>query len=208
MGAGGLLTYTIAITNAGPATARQLTVTEDLPAGVAYVTHSVSAGAYDSTAKVWTLDALSVTRAATLTLVMRMIGDDTAINRVAVTSTVVDPVIGNNGYTLTTTVLPTGVSGKVYEIGTQAPLVGAQVVIADSGGHLYTATTGSGGWYTVTYRTAAPLTSGVITASGSYPGFAAATHLGTLVYGAISESELAAYLQPIYKSPRMTVSRL
>ena len=75
----------------------------------------------------------------------------------------------------------TGINGIVYDAGCRVPLVGATVVITDSASHVYTLTTGAGGWYTLTNSADPTLVAGLAQTVASYPGYAATTASTTIV---------------------------
>ncbi|HMB70090.1 MAG TPA: hypothetical protein VKU85_12295, partial [bacterium] len=66
---GDSVTYTITAANAGPHDATGVEVTDMLPSGVTFVSASASQGAYAAGPGVWTVGALPVSAAETLTLI-------------------------------------------------------------------------------------------------------------------------------------------
>jgi uncharacterized repeat protein (TIGR01451 family) len=66
--AGDTITYTIAVTNSGPATATNVEITDSLPDGVTYQSHSASQGTYNSGSGIWLLGDLANAASATLTV--------------------------------------------------------------------------------------------------------------------------------------------
>lgn len=62
------VTYTITVTNTGPAATTGIVVSESLPALLGYVGHSTDQGSYNTTAGTWTIGALMPHEAAHLTL--------------------------------------------------------------------------------------------------------------------------------------------
>lgn len=67
---GSTVSYTVTVTNATgvPASATGVVVTDLLPAGVAYTTHSASAGTYNPGSGVWTVGTLTAGQSRTLTI--------------------------------------------------------------------------------------------------------------------------------------------
>ena len=68
------LTYTLTLTNYGPATATSIVVTDALPAGMAYVSSSPSPGSSVSTnagVVTWTMPSLANGASASLALVVQ-----------------------------------------------------------------------------------------------------------------------------------------
>ena len=70
--AGDTVTFTINVENLGPQRAKEVQVTELLPAGYTYVNHAVSTGSYNNTTGLWDgfylIDGNSATLTVTATL--------------------------------------------------------------------------------------------------------------------------------------------
>ena len=114
--AGTELTYTLTVDNLGPNPATGITVTEHLPlAGVAYLTHTVSAGLFDSATGIWTVPSLPVSASAQLTIVTHVTAATAVTNTAVVTATTPDWVQANNAVTHTTAVSPTVLTGVVFD---------------------------------------------------------------------------------------------
>ncbi|MDT4896592.1 MAG: large repetitive protein [Acidobacteriota bacterium] len=63
------VTFTITVSNAGPFPATSVTVLDQLPSGLTYVSHTASSGtSYDKDTGVWTIGTLAVSGSATLTI--------------------------------------------------------------------------------------------------------------------------------------------
>ena len=62
--------FTITVTNQGPDTATGVTVLDDLPSGVSFVSSSPSVGLYDDATGLWTVGSLAVGQTETLTLLV------------------------------------------------------------------------------------------------------------------------------------------
>jgi len=67
-GLGDFITYTIRVTNSGPATATNIEVTDLLPAGVSYQSHVASQGTYTSGTGLWDVGDLANAAFATLAI--------------------------------------------------------------------------------------------------------------------------------------------
>ncbi len=65
---GQLLTFTITATNNGPKAASGLTVIDQIPSGLTYVTSSASSGSYSNSTGIWTIGALNNGETETLTI--------------------------------------------------------------------------------------------------------------------------------------------
>ncbi len=89
--------YTITVTNNGEDTAHNVTVSDTLPAGLAYVSSNPSVGSYNSGTGAWTIGDLSV-GAATLTITATVTGSigEPISNSATVGSDTFDPNTDNN----------------------------------------------------------------------------------------------------------------
>jgi uncharacterized repeat protein (TIGR01451 family) len=65
---GDSVTFTVTLSNQGPNDATNITVLDQLPAGMTYVTSSTSGGSYDPNTGAWTIPGLAVGETVTLTL--------------------------------------------------------------------------------------------------------------------------------------------
>ncbi|HRK72626.1 MAG TPA: DUF11 domain-containing protein, partial [Rhodothermales bacterium] len=91
---GDLITYTVLVRNYGPNTATNVSVADNVPAGVTLVQASATQGAFN--ANVWTIGTMEVGQSALLNITVR-VGTTGAIQNTAVVSaTERDPQIANN----------------------------------------------------------------------------------------------------------------
>lgn len=135
--AGTNLTYTLAVSNAGPDTAAGVTVNDTLPASVTFVSVTPSQGscptqpAPGSTGTVsCALGSLSSGANATIALVVHVPAAGTGFiidNTATVTATTTDPASGNNSSTASTTVTATSITGRVTQVDGVTPIAGARV---------------------------------------------------------------------------------
>jgi uncharacterized repeat protein (TIGR01451 family) len=105
---GGTVTYTIVVTNAGPASAANVNVTDTLPSGVTFITATMPFSS--TTPPAWFLGTLTVNATRTLTVVVTAPNSSptgTLTNTVTVTTTSTDITPGNNTFTATTTITST-----------------------------------------------------------------------------------------------------
>jgi len=65
---GDTVTYTIAVTNNGSVNATGLTVIDDWPVGITYVSSSADQGSYDNSTSIWTVGNLNTMASARLTI--------------------------------------------------------------------------------------------------------------------------------------------
>ncbi|MCC6544773.1 MAG: DUF11 domain-containing protein, partial [Nitrospirae bacterium] len=107
--AGGILTYTITVTNIGPNTATNVTVTDNLPGGVTNINASGSGWACIMSGYLVTCTrpALAVGTAPVITITVTAPTAGCSLNNTAsVTADQTDPVSSNNTKTISTTVTP------------------------------------------------------------------------------------------------------
>jgi len=71
---GEAFTYTITVTNNGPDEATNLVVTENLPAGISYISHVASAGSWNNGTGLWTIASLAAGNSATLVITVSVDG--------------------------------------------------------------------------------------------------------------------------------------
>ncbi|MEW5959706.1 MAG: hypothetical protein AB1801_18430, partial [Chloroflexota bacterium] len=101
------LTYTITITNGGPTAAADVALTDYLPAGTTFGSATPSQGSCGSGGIVTcTLGLMANNATATITLVVTPTAFGLITNTATITGGDIDPVLSNNTFTETTTVLP------------------------------------------------------------------------------------------------------
>jgi uncharacterized repeat protein (TIGR01451 family) len=83
---GDTITYTITVTNTGPDNATGVQVTDPLPGGVTYVSHSASQGSYNSGTDVWSVGNLADGGSSTLTITVT-VNNGTAGSTISNTAT-------------------------------------------------------------------------------------------------------------------------
>ncbi len=98
------VTFTVTVTNSGPANATGVAVTDLLPSGYTFVGVAPSVGTYNSTTGFWSLGSLANAASATLGLTGTVLATGTYINTATITaSTPTDPNAANNSATVTVT---------------------------------------------------------------------------------------------------------
>ena len=108
--AGTGLAYTIGVSNAGPSDAQAVTVSDTLPAGLAYVGSSTTQGSCSESSGTVTCllgivaDGGSVTITINVTVNPDVADGSSILNTASVSSTTSDPVAGNNSASSTTSV--------------------------------------------------------------------------------------------------------
>jgi uncharacterized repeat protein (TIGR01451 family) len=96
--------FTITLTNLGPDTATNVTVHDQLPAGLTFVSDTASEGTYDSATGLWTVGTVNTTTAQTLDLIAKVVNPSAQTNTVKIThSDQVDPNPNNNTASATVT---------------------------------------------------------------------------------------------------------
>src|SRR5262249_50791060 len=94
---GDTVTYTITLTNNGPDTATNVTVTDLLPPGMLFVSATPSEGTYNSAIGAWTVGTVTTATPQTLTLTARVVDPDQQTNTATISGAdQFDPVTGNN----------------------------------------------------------------------------------------------------------------
>ena len=93
---GDTVTYTINLGNIGPDDATGVTATDQLPAGVQFISSSATRGSFNNTTGIWTVGNLAVGETVTLTIVAMVTSPQPGTNQVSTTSEVFDPVLSNN----------------------------------------------------------------------------------------------------------------
>ncbi len=117
--AGSPLTYTLLVTNNGPSAATSVVVTDNLPAGVTFVSGTSTIGTVANVGNNVTasIGNLAAGATATVTLNVNVASTQTAdiLNTASVDAAENDPVPGNNSSTETTAIaVATSVSGTVF----------------------------------------------------------------------------------------------
>src|SRR5262249_27987755 len=81
---GDVITYTLTLTNSGPAPATSVAVSEPLPAGLSFVSATASRGSYDNASGLWTVGIVSPGTPQTLQIRARVVSPDPQTNVAAV----------------------------------------------------------------------------------------------------------------------------
>jgi len=77
---GDVITFTVTLHNSGPAAATNILVSDALPAGVVYQSHSATLGTYSSVSDVWSIPSLADGTGATLTVTAVVAATGTIVN--------------------------------------------------------------------------------------------------------------------------------
>ena len=124
--AGQQLTYTLLVTNRGPAGATNVTITDPLPASVTFVSSTPSQGSCSgSTTVTCTLGGLAAGNSATVSVVVTVgaASVPSITNTATVTATETDPNPADNTSTAPTTVTPVADIALLKTVSNPAPLV-------------------------------------------------------------------------------------
>jgi uncharacterized repeat protein (TIGR01451 family) len=101
---GGTVTFTVTLTNNGPATATGVEVTDLLPAGLTFVSAAPSQGSYSNTTGVWIVGTVAVATTPTLQIQATVASPNAQINTTTITAAdQFDPDPGNNTASVTVT---------------------------------------------------------------------------------------------------------
>jgi uncharacterized repeat protein (TIGR01451 family) len=101
---GDSITFTVSVSNGGPLTATNVTVTDVLPVGLTFVSATPSQGSYNSTTGTWTVGTLPVGPSQTLHITAVVATPTPATNTATVThSDQFDPNLTNNSASATIT---------------------------------------------------------------------------------------------------------
>ena len=126
---GNTLTYTLGVTNNGPAIATNVTATDALPSQVAYVSATPSQGTCSHAGATVTCPLGTMTSGATATVTIAVTATtlSQAVNTATVTATQTDPVASNNTATTTTLIIsPTRVKLETFT----ATATGGEITLA------------------------------------------------------------------------------
>src|SRR5207253_845856 len=80
------VTFTITLSNAGPTDASGITVTDQLPAGLTFISATPSTGTYTSGTGVWAVASLASAANATLQILAKVINSGSITNMAEVTA--------------------------------------------------------------------------------------------------------------------------
>jgi uncharacterized repeat protein (TIGR01451 family)/gliding motility-associated-like protein len=121
--AGDTVTFTINVENLGPQRAKEVQVTELLPAGYTYVNHAVSTGSYNNTTGLWDGFYLIDGNSATLTVTATVNANGPYLNTATISSGTPDPNLTNNEDTAAVTI-PTADLAIEKTVSNATPNVG------------------------------------------------------------------------------------
>ncbi|HEY6167374.1 MAG TPA: PKD domain-containing protein, partial [Verrucomicrobiae bacterium] len=109
---GGTITFTLAVTNAGPTTATNIQVTNTLPAGIGSITSSSSQGTCTTNAGkiLCSVGTLTNKGTATVTITVEPLMLGAYTNSASIGSIVVDPSLANNTSSLVATVVTNNIT--------------------------------------------------------------------------------------------------
>src|SRR5262249_36918599 len=99
---GETITFTVTLTNTGPNTATNVTVQDQLPAGLTFVSATPSQGSYNNTTGVWTVGTVTTTIPQTLQIRATVVSPFPRTNTASIShSDQPDPDAGNNSASVT-----------------------------------------------------------------------------------------------------------
>ena len=192
VGAGATLTYTLNVANAGPSQANSVSLTDSLPAGVAFGSATGAGWSCSGTGPVTcTLPSLGIAAASPVTIsVTAPAGAGAIVNNASVTSSTGDLVAGNNAAATTSNVFARADLG-VTQSGAPAAICPGQPIT-----------------YTLNVSNAGPSTATSVSVSDSLPagaGFVSASGSGWSCSGTSTVTCTRASL-PTGAAPAITIS--
>lgn len=110
------ITFTLTVTNNGPSSATNVVVTDQLPTGFEYVSHTASVGTFVASSGLWTIGNVANAGTAVLEIVAKVLPTGNYINTGSVTGTETDPDLTNNTDSPDDTVIPINQSDSRLEI--------------------------------------------------------------------------------------------
>lgn len=124
---GNQITFTITLTNNGPASAGGVTVTDLLPPGLTFVSATPSQGTYVSATGLWSVGTIASGASTTLGIVATVVSPAAQTNTASITaSDQADPTPGNNTATVTETPQVADLA-LVKTVSNATPNVGNQI---------------------------------------------------------------------------------
>ncbi len=125
---GNNVVFTVQAKNNGPDTATNVNVTDLLPAGYEYVSHTVSSGTYTQGTGVWDIGNMANTVTQTLTITAKVVSGTNLTNTATILGGVTDPNNSNNTASASVTpVLPTADLGVSVVMSITQPTPGNNV---------------------------------------------------------------------------------
>ncbi|MFY0591879.1 FG-GAP-like repeat-containing protein, partial [Roseivirga sp.] len=122
------ITFTVTVNNAGPDAADNLTVSDALPSGLAYVSHTTSRGSYVPGTGAWNIGTLNNAGTATLEVVANVLATGDYANTAAV-SAVDQADSDNTNNSSTATIIPQGADLEVSKtVDNATPVAGDDVI--------------------------------------------------------------------------------
>jgi LPXTG-site transpeptidase (sortase) family protein len=180
-----VISYSIVVTNTGPADAGSVVLTDTLPVGVTYASSQPSQGTYNQLTGIWAVGDLANNASVNLTIngsVNPNTRGTVIVNTTnGLTSSVSDPDEDNNVDSVSFEVLTTRVLGNITDAVTDDPIEDALLTLSDSGGNVYTTTTVASGLYTFTSTITEPLTTGAASLVAAKEDYASETRTFTIV---------------------------
>jgi uncharacterized repeat protein (TIGR01451 family)/fimbrial isopeptide formation D2 family protein len=124
---GAVITFTVTLTNKGPDTATNVTITDVLPGGLQLLSALPSQGAYNSTSGVWTVGTVTIPEVPTLTITAAVVSPAPETNVATIShADQFDPDTSNNSSGATVTP-PQADLALTKTVNDPAPLIGDSV---------------------------------------------------------------------------------
>jgi uncharacterized repeat protein (TIGR01451 family)/LPXTG-motif cell wall-anchored protein len=125
---GATITYSVTVVDLGPNSATNVTVIDDLPAGLTFVSATPSQGSYNSSSGVWTIGTVSPVADVQLTIQATVNSSNALTNTAAISHTdQFDPDVANNAASATVIVVSFADLAVAQVVDNPAPTVGDPV---------------------------------------------------------------------------------
>lgn len=191
---GSTITFTISLVNHGPSDAGGVVLTDTLATGLTFSSSTATKGAYSPANGAWSVGNLAVGESVTLTIAATVNantrGTDIVDATNGLTSSLFDYDVTNNTASATVRVRTTRVIGQALDLGTNAPIISATLVLTDSLSRVYTTTSVASGWFTFTDTTSNPIASGVAELVAAKSGYATADASPNIVAGVDNRQDM------------------
>ncbi|MGL4669595.1 MAG: DUF7507 domain-containing protein, partial [Methanobacteriaceae archaeon] len=124
---GAIINYTVIASNAGPDTAINVFLSDVLPAGLQFISASVSVGTFNATTGLWTIGNMDKDAVAILTIMVKVVSAGNISNVAIISSDTYDPNTTNNVVNLIITANKSADLEVIKNVNVTSPNVSDQV---------------------------------------------------------------------------------